>query len=106
MNEIDAGQLLTQMKMLAAKASQKEVVDASSQSETVFGGMFKQAINHVNQQQVAAQELSEKFELGDESVNLAQVMIALQKANISLQTATQVRNKLVNAYQDIMNMPI
>jgi flagellar hook-basal body complex protein FliE len=39
-------------------------------------------------------------------VNLPEVMIALQKASLSFQAMTEVRNKLVNAYQDIMNMPI
>jgi flagellar hook-basal body complex protein FliE len=39
-------------------------------------------------------------------VNLPEVMIAWQKASLSFQAMTEVRNRLVNAYQEIMNMPI
>jgi len=50
--------------------------------------------------------LSQRFALGDDSVNLSDVMISMQKAGISFQSTVQVRNKLVSAYQDIMNMQV
>ena len=46
------------------------------------------------------------FEMGDPNVNLSEVMVAIQKANVSFQAMTQVRNNLVSAYKDIMNMPV
>jgi flagellar hook-basal body complex protein FliE len=46
------------------------------------------------------------FELGDPNLSVADVMIAVQKANLELQAATQVRNKLVAAYQEIMSMQV
>ena len=46
------------------------------------------------------------LERGDKSVALPEVMIALQKASLSFQAMTEVRNRLVSAYQEIMNMPI
>jgi flagellar hook-basal body complex protein FliE len=50
--------------------------------------------------------MSERFSLGDDSVNLSDVMIASQKSTIAMQASIQVRNKLVVAYNDIMNMSI
>jgi flagellar hook-basal body complex protein FliE len=50
--------------------------------------------------------MATRFEMGDPKVDLSQVMISQQKANISFQAVSQVRNKLVSAYQEIMNMPI
>jgi flagellar hook-basal body complex protein FliE len=46
------------------------------------------------------------FERGDPGADLAQVMLESQKANVSLRAAVEVRNRLVSAYQDIMNMQI
>jgi flagellar hook-basal body complex protein FliE len=53
-----------------------------------------------------AQEMAKGFSSGDPNVNLQDVMVNLQKANLSFQQMVQVRNKLVTAYQDIMNMSV
>ena len=60
----------------------------------------------MNEAQQSSGELKRAFELGESNVDLAQVMIASQKANVSFQAMVQVRNKLVEAYKDVMNMPI
>ena len=71
-----------------------------------FQAMFKNAIDNVNSQQQVANQLASRFEQGDPSIDLPEVMIALQKSSVSFQAMTQVRNKLVEAYKDIMNMPV
>ena len=71
-----------------------------------FADALKSQLNEIGRSQKTASDLGKRFSLGDESVNLSDVMIAGQKANIQLQTAIQVRNKLVSAYHDIMNMQI
>lgn len=71
-----------------------------------FGELFQQAIGSVNDTQQQATRLATSFEQGDPQVSLAQVMVASQKASVSFQALTQVRNHLVDAYKDIMNMPI
>lgn len=71
-----------------------------------FGTMFKNAIDTVNHNQKTASELATRFEQGDSTIDLPEVMIALQKSSVSFQAMTQVRNKLVEAYKDIMNMPV
>ena len=46
------------------------------------------------------------FEIGDDSVSMPEVMVAVQKASISFEAVTQVRNRLLSAYQEIMNMQV
>lgn len=71
-----------------------------------FGDMFQSAIDTVNGNQQTASNLATRYEMGDPAVDLPEVMIALQKSSVSFQAMTQVRNKMVEAYKDIMNMPI
>lgn len=71
-----------------------------------FSDALKSSLDQVNQVQLNAEKLGKNFALGDDSVSLSDVMIAGQKANIAFQATIQVRNKLVSAYQDIMNMQV
>ena len=71
-----------------------------------FSDALKASLNQVNKVQVEADQLGKSFAMGDDSVSLSDVMIAGQKANISFQATVQVRNKLVSAYHDIMNMQV
>lgn len=71
-----------------------------------FADMLKEAVNSVNDAQQQSAELQEAFQMGDPEVDITQVMIQMQKASVSFEAMTQVRNRLVSAYQDIMNMPI
>jgi flagellar hook-basal body complex protein FliE len=71
-----------------------------------FGDMFKSAIDTVSDNQSAASDIATRYEMGDPEVDLPEVMIALQKSSVSFQAMTEVRNKMVEAYKEIMNMPI
>jgi flagellar hook-basal body complex protein FliE len=71
-----------------------------------FGAVLGQFVNQVNEAQTASTDLAARFEQGDEKVSLAQVMVASQKSSVSFQAVVQVRNKLLAAYQDVMNMQI
>ncbi len=71
-----------------------------------FHTMFGNAINNVNEQQMQSSSLAKRFERGDPQVDLPEVMIAAQKASVSFEAMKEVRNKLVDAYKDIMNMPV
>lgn len=79
---------------------------ATSATAPGFGAMFSQAINKVAETQQSAGTLSRSFEQGDPGVSLTQVMVATQKASVSFQAMTQVRNKLIDAYQEVMNMQV
>ena len=71
-----------------------------------FGALLKDSVDRVDSQQKAAESLSARFQQNDRAVSLEDTMVAVAKANVSFQAAVQVRNKLVTAYHDIMNMPI
>lgn len=100
-------QLLSELRSVSALASGKPAeVQNTAEPSVSFSDVLKQSINEVNNLQQTSQGLQQRFELGDENVNLHDVMISLQKASLSFQTMVQVRNKLVTAYQEMMNTPI
>lgn len=71
-----------------------------------FASVLKQQLNETNRLQEDAKKLATQYTIGDGSVNLSDVMLAYQKSMISTQTTVQMRNKLVTAYHDIMQMQI
>ena len=71
-----------------------------------FADALKATLDQVNSTQKNAEQLGQRFSSGDDSVNLSDVMISMQKASISFQATVQVRNKLVSAYHDIMAMQV
>ena len=71
-----------------------------------FASVLRSSLDGVSQAQQQAATMQNAFVMGDDKVSLSDTMIAMQKANISLQTTVQVRNKVVAAYNDIMNMQV
>ncbi len=71
-----------------------------------FGHLLDQAVNKVNDLQKTSNSMATAFEQGQSGVDITDVMIASQKASVSFQAMLQVRNKLVDAYRDVMNMPV
>lgn len=71
-----------------------------------FAEVLKSTIDQVNAAQVDAKQMAEDFSSGQSDVNLQEVMINLQKASLSFQHMVQVRNRLVSAYHDIMNIQV
>jgi len=70
-----------------------------------FGAAISNALQQVNAQQQRASDISESYERGD-THDIVSVMIERQKASLGFETTLQVRNKLLSAYRDIMNMPV
>jgi len=79
---------------------------AESSSKVSFSDALKASLQNVSNAQVQADEMGKRFMAGDDSVSLSDTMVAMQKASISFQATVQVRNKLVSAYHDIMNMQV
>jgi flagellar hook-basal body complex protein FliE len=75
-------------------------------SQIGFAEAMKNTLDQVSATQKTAEQLSQRFSTGDDSVNLSDVMIATQKGSIALQAVVQVRNKLVSAYHDVLNMAV
>ena len=70
-----------------------------------FGAAINNALQQVNAQQTKASQITEAYERGD-THDIVSVMIERQKASLGFETTLQVRNKLLSAYRDIMNMPV
>ena len=105
-NTINPETLLIQMRAMAAQAQGQTTPAATVESGANFSDLLKQSIEKVNDTQQDAKKLTDAFQQGDPNVQMSEVMVALQKSNVSFQAMLQVRNKLVNAYQEIMNMPV
>ena len=71
-----------------------------------FANVLKQGIEQVNKTQQQASSLATQFEKGVPGIELPQVMLEMQKASVSFRALTEVRNRFVSAYQEIMNMPV
>jgi len=71
-----------------------------------FATLLSEGIDSVNQTEQSAAKLSDAFQRGDPGVELPQVMLEMQKASVSFRALTEVRNRVVSAYQDIMNMQV
>jgi flagellar hook-basal body complex protein FliE len=71
-----------------------------------FADALKSSLQQVSNTQKAAEDLGQRFAMGDDTVSLSDTMIAMQKSSIAFQGTVQVRNKLVSAYHDIMNMQV
>lgn len=70
-----------------------------------FAAELRRSLSDISGAQQHAYAQAEAFELGRPGVALNDVMVDLQKANVAFQTGLQVRNRLVAAYQEIMNLP-
>ena len=84
--------------------------DLTSQSvaspQADFSKMLKEAIDNVNGLQQNTSELRNGFEMGDKDISLGEVMIAANKSSLAFDATVQVRNKMVEAYKEVMSMPV
>ncbi len=100
-------QMLSVLRATSAQAGARTTeAQGSATSGVDFAQVLQNSIAQVNQTQQQAEGMAANFAAGDGNANLHEVMIALQKANVSFQEMVQVRNKLVTAYHDVMNMQV
>lgn len=118
-NTINSQSLLLQMRLMAARA--EGLPDARAVSTGLegvkspgavtgaghnFTELLASKLSEVNQLQKTSSELATRFEQGDPAVDVAEVMVAMQRSSVGFTAVTQVRNRLIAAYQEIMNMPV
>lgn len=106
MNTSGIDHMLSELRATSQVAAGKPAQSTPAAGEANFGDVLQTAIDQVSSAQMQAQEMAKGFSAGDPNVNLQDVMVNLQKANLSFQQMVQVRNKLVTAYQDMMNMSV
>ena len=113
----DINQVLENMRNLKAQVQRPEELREPSPTTSVtsvkpsngtpdFGSLLSRAVDGVNETQQKSSALKTAYEQGDPTVDITRVMVQAQKATVSFQALTQVRNKVVQAYEDIMKMPI
>jgi flagellar hook-basal body complex protein FliE len=108
--------MMEQLKAAATKASAAPEVASGLGGASAIGGKptvkldFAEALHStlqgVSDRSAEAQALSKRFTMGDDTVSLSDTMVAMQKSSIAFQATVQVRNKMISAYQDIMNMQV
>lgn len=109
----DINSVLEQMRQMKSQAQQGiqqpgmgMPVAEMNQDTPTFGEMLKGAVDKVNGLQQEAGSLTKAYERGEQGVDLHQVMISMEKASVAFDAMTQVRNRMVTAYEDVMKMPI
>ena len=99
-------QVLAEMRALQARASGISEAPAAAAQPSDFANLMKNSVDHVASMQNQATALADAYEGGDKSVDLTKVMLEVQKASLAFRAMTEVRNKLVDAYQQVMNMSV
>lgn len=101
-------QMLSMLRATSALAAGRpsEAAAATPAGAPDFAQVLQNAIGEVSQRQQKAEAMAANFAAGNGSEDLTEVMIALQKANLSFQEMLHVRNRLVTAYNDVMNMQV
>ena len=107
---VEMNSLLAQMREMKRIANMEvqpqQELQIQNSSGPQFSSMFKDALDKVNDMQATSGQLQEAYLRGDSNVDITRVMVASQKSSIAFQAVVQVRNKLVESYKDIMNMPV
>jgi flagellar hook-basal body complex protein FliE len=102
--------MMAQLKAAATRGAGEAAAPAgvaeAPAAKVNFSDALKSSLEQVNNSQVKAEEMGKSFTMGDDKVSLSDAMISMQKANINFQATVQVRNKLVSAYHEIMNMQV
>lgn len=100
--------VVSQIQSQAAQLAEpsRRAPDAAASGVPTFGDALASSLQQLNHLQVDAKQQSQRFMLGDAGVELNDVMISGQKAVMALTFGIQMRNKMVSAYQEIMNMAV
>jgi flagellar hook-basal body complex protein FliE len=108
MSDMHIEQVLAQIRSLSSQLQPASTTPSAPPTGEIsdFARLLKQGVDSVNESQQRAGALSDAFARGSTGVELSDVMLELQKASVSFRALTEVRNRLVTAYQDVMNMPL
>ena len=101
----DEQKMMAAMQRIESQLAGRTTQSSDAVKDNSFSEFLMHEIGSVNKTQMDSEALKNSFDMG-ENVSLAEMMVANQKATVSFQSLLQVRNKLINAYKDIMNLPI
>jgi flagellar hook-basal body complex protein FliE len=100
---MNVNQVLAQIR---AYSRMQEANVAAQPQATNFSQVLAASLDQVNAMQAESNQLKTAYEIGDPSVDLPDVMISMQKASLAFEATVEVRNKLLSAYQEVMNMQV
>jgi flagellar hook-basal body complex protein FliE len=103
MSQVQIDQVLAQIRALSAQ-TQPTSTPSSQATPSAFASLLRTGLDQVSQTQQQASDLATAFQKGTPGVELPQVMIEMQKASVSFRALAEVRNRLISAYQEIMQM--
>ena len=107
--DIKAQSLYKEMQGMASETQlglgQPNAIQGNPSSQN-FADLLSNAIGTVNEMQLESRNAQKAFEMGDKSLSLADVMVAKEKSGIAFEATIQVRNKVLEAYKQIMSMPV
>ena len=105
MSDIAINQVLAQMRAMQALANPQATPEAV-QGQGNFSNLMQDSIREVNAAMQESRAMTTRFEMGDPSVSLAEVMVKSQKAGLQFQAVAEIRNRVLSAYKEVMNMPV
>ena len=105
MSDIAINQVLAQMRAMQALANPQATPEAV-QGQGNFSNLMQDSIKEVNAAMQESRAMTTRFEMGDPSVSLAEVIVNSQKAGLQFQAVAEIRNRVLSAYQEVMNMPV
>ena len=108
MSGIDPNQLLGEMRaqIVQAQGNVAKPTDSVGENSQSFGKVLSEQLSYVNQLSLEKSKLQEQFVLGDPNVSLPQMMVASQKSSIATAFLIETRNKVVDAYNQVMSMSV
>ena len=107
--ETEISSVLAQIRALSQNIQTPAAANPTgldSQDSNGFGNLLRQAVESVNEQQQTAEILGTRLQAGDPNTSIADVVVEMQKASISFQAMTEARNRIVEAYREIMSMSV
>lgn len=109
MNEVSTASLLNQLNRLSERVDAEKLlngIENTVSNTNSFADVMKDTLSAINDQQMKAGAMGTEYQLGNKDIDTAKLMIEIQKARVSFEALNQVRNQVVSAYQDVMNMQV
>ena len=104
-SSLDMQSMITKMRMMQSQLSSESVSGTGQGKGVSFTDSLQKSLEQVNELQSVAKDKTTAFEMG-EDISITEVMLAKEKASVAFEATLQIRNKVLSAYQEIMQMPV
>jgi len=104
-SSLDMQSMITKMRMMQSQLYSESVSGTGQGNGVSFTDSLQKSLEQVNELQSVAKDKTTAFEMG-EDISITEVMLAKEKASVAFEATLQIRNKVLSAYQEIMQMPV